>query len=327
MKSEIDQMTKYQGKYIFPRTEIIIYKPSFVVKSERISTTQELVELYYEGKLPKGYEIKLSSTYPKNKIPLKVLGLTENQDFYEVTAKFLGDNVKGYIDIRDIWQGRAHLVDSDNIDFLEIEWTSQYERFESFFRKFIKNERWRNMIEEQISKMRDSLTLCRGCIEIGTSVEFGPDVWWAKAKLTVEGKTELKPRYRDYEYNSLRINRESGTTDEIEIMKFIECNDDRMLYPVLFKVKYGSDDNYEFVDIPRNSMSSLSGYRGEEDIVFGDQYKTVLTINNYNQWLEVHKHFSDLLSTIAHQQEYIFPVLVDVLIDTVTYYPPSALRE
>ena len=324
LKSFVKPLANFDGKYIFPRTEILIYKQQFDLNTAKIQTIKDLVNRYNQGELAEDVILKLSSTYPKYEEPLKVAGITENYEFYLVSAKFLGDGVIGYVDIEDVLQRRAVVVDTNKITFLKTEWVSRFEKFRSFVSKIVKNEKLLEKIETAISNITDSMMLCRSSLELDAKGSLGADLWWVELSITVENKVELKPKYRDYEYSSIEISKGSDVSDTIEVMKYIRCDDDRMLFPVLIKIKILTEDKSDIIEAPRENFSKLSSYRAENDIVIGDQYKTILTIKNYNQWLELYKHLCQTLSTNVPNQQYVFPLLIDILIDSIAYYPQSS---
>ncbi|GAL28566.1 hypothetical protein JCM19239_5749 [Vibrio variabilis] len=85
LQDTLDSASMYEGEYVFPRTEIEIYKRA---------NLEQVIDYRSKGKTSRS-AVFMSSTNPKVNEKLKVIGMDPNQDFYIVTAEFLGENVKG----------------------------------------------------------------------------------------------------------------------------------------------------------------------------------------------------------------------------------------
>ena len=86
LQDESVPVAKFPGKNLFPRTQIEIYK----------YPDKEKIARYRRGELDKA-EIFLSSTYPKNREKLRVVGVDDELDFFIVEAEFLGPGIRGYV--------------------------------------------------------------------------------------------------------------------------------------------------------------------------------------------------------------------------------------
>jgi hypothetical protein len=328
LESETEKLLKYPGKWLFPRTKIFIYRIRSKVSyqennepRELVETTKELVNDFNEGKLTEKSLVELSSTYPKDKKPLKVNRLSENQDFYEVEAAFLGEGVRGYVLTEDVSKGKVVIINSNRIESYELNWNSFSEELKDFITKISPN------IAQKIDKLSELVTgleFCKTVFEVKVEGHVGADLWWTSAKMGVEGKLEIKPKNRTYRYSSADIRNGINKRMEIEIMKHIQCDEDRILWPILIKLNFG---NEIVLEIHRNNLTKLTGFRNFGDIIEKNQVGTLLTIKTYNQWLEAFQHFTKELKPWHGQIGGYLPIIADLLVDVMAFYPPSELRK
>lgn len=104
-------------------------------------------------------------------------------------------------------------------------------------------------------------------------------------------------------------------------MKTLSCDTESMLYPVILKVKQGS------LDLRRENVSKLGPiYRTKQDPVGEKQYETMLTIQSYGDWYSVYSHLDDNLSDWKSEFGDSYDVLLDTIIDSISYFPPSEKR-
>jgi hypothetical protein len=327
LESETEPLADYTGKYLFPRTQIFIYrilsKVSDTSTSDELTlvkTTKPLIDAYYRGELSEKSVVVLSSTYPKDKKPLRVNTLSENQDFYEVEAEFLGPGVKGYVLTDDIVSGKAVMVNPSHLQSYHRNWSARSEELKEFITRVSPK------IAEKIdnlSELSTGLEFCRTNFKVKFEGHIGVNLWWTSAKIGAEGELEIKPKYRTYRYSSVEIENGGHDTMNMEIIKHIECDDDRLLWPIV--VKLNIDDEI-ILEIHRNNLTSLQGFRNFGDITEKNQINTLLTIENYNGWLSAFQHFNTELKPWKGQIGDFLPVIIDILVDNLAFYPPSELR-
>lgn len=302
----------FPGEYLFPRTNIEIYKkPDF-----------DKVKAYKAGSLKKK-EIFMSSTYPKNKEKLQVVGMDDDQDFYIVKGAFLGVGVKGYVLADDIDSGKAAVIDAANASFVSRKMTNAGENIKQTLKSLLGNEVY-SELKESLNEYTQNIELeiCKIPINVTPYTEAKVGSWWITGGIKIEGKINIKAANRSYAHESHYIKLLSGNK-RLELVKHLTCDADSMLYPIMLKIKQG---NY-FISLRRDNFSSLgSVFRKKADAIADDQYKTILTIRNYGDWLVVYRHLDSTLSNWRGEYGENYDVFLDVLIDSIAYYPPSKKR-
>lgn len=311
LQTETRRLSDYQGEYIFPRTEVNIYKePSL-----------EKVTAYLAREIDKK-EIFLSSVAPKQRKQLKVDGITDDELFYRVSADFLG--IQGYFLVSDVQKGLAAIVDTDNVSFGSHAIRYRGDGFMKIMEALLPAEAYEDLqarakdvvsnIELSICKMPITLTFEAG-------VEF--DTWWVDAGVSADGQIEIKTAKRTYRYEEHDIdnNQSSGT---IKISKSIVCDDDGILYPKLVKFKFG-DDRFEMRREGFRSIKPL--LRTESDIAVNDSFSKILVIRGYLDWIRAYNHLDAMLQPHWAELDGHYAQVLDLLIDSISHYPSSEKRE
>ncbi|GAL28567.1 hypothetical protein JCM19239_5750 [Vibrio variabilis] len=165
-----------------------------------------------------------------------------------------------------------------------------------------------------------TLEMCKTPLSVAPSAELKANAWWINGSIKVEGKIMIKPENRSFSHESYIIARGNEHYD-IEFMKTLSCDTESMLYPVILKIRQGS------VELRRENFSKLGPiYRTKQDPVGKKQYETMLTIKSYGDWYSVYSHLDDNLSDWKAEFGDSYDVLLDILIDSISYFPPSEKR-
>jgi len=312
LEDTAEDFSKYPGEYLFPRTNIEIYKRPDLDK----------VNAYRSGTLSKK-EIFMSSTYPKNKEKLQIIGMGSDQDFYIVKGKFLGDGVKGYVFADDVDYGKATVVDAINTRFASRKTTNTGKDIKQVLKALLGNKVYLELeksLKEYTQNME--LEICKIPLDVTPYAEAKADSWWIAGGVKIDGKISIKAADRSYAHELHDIYLPSGNK-RIELVKHLTCDTDSMLYPIMLKIKQGD----HLVSLRRDNFSSLgSVFRKKTDASANNQYKTILTIKSYGDWLTVYRHLDGTLSNWRGEYGENYDVFLDVLIDSVAYYPPSKKR-
>jgi len=310
LQDETKQLSKYSGQYIFPRIEVNIYKKPLLDK----------VQLYLDNQI-KPKEIFLSSVSPKQKKQLKVLGITKDELFYEVTADFLG--TKGYFPISDVQNGFATIVDTQNISFNKHQINYRGEGFFKIMQTLLPEKAYNELeikAKDIISNIE--LSICKMPITLAfeAGVEF--DTWWVDAGVSTDGKIEIKTAKRTYRYEEHQIG-DNSLKDTIKISKSIICDDDGILYPAIIKFKFGQNK----FEIRRESFNDIKQLlRTKSDISINDSFSKVLKVNGYLDWIKAYNHLDKKLQPYWAILNTHYPQILDLLIDSVSHYPSSERR-
>ncbi|MCC4860981.1 hypothetical protein [Vibrio splendidus] len=311
LQDTLDSESMYQGEYVFPRTEIEIYKRA---------SLEQVTDYRSQGKTSRS-AVFMSSTNPKVNEKLKVIGMDPNQDFYIVTAKFLGENVKGFVFADDIDRGMAAVVDPRKVDFVD----RQIKQVSSDLKQIFKTLLSDKVYDEMSGYLEGfgqgaTLEMCKIPLSVTPSAELKANAWWINGSIKVEGKMMIKPENRSFSHESYTIARGNEHYD-IEFMKSLSCDTESMLYPVILKIKQGS------LELRRENFSNLGPiYRTKQDPAGEKQYETMLTIKSYGDWYSVYSHLDDNLSDWKAEFGDSYDVLLDILIDSISYFPPSEKR-
>ena len=302
----------FPGKHLFPRTQIEIYK----------KPNKQKIENYRKTSLNKK-EVFMSSTYPKAKEKLRVIGTDNEQDFYIVEANFLGENIKGYVYADDIEKGWGVIIDLNNLQLFD-RYSSGSDLDIKSTLKTLLGEKVYEELDKKLSEYTQniSLEICKIPITVTPYAEAKVDAWWISGGVKAEGKISIKTANRSYAYETYEIQQNSSKR-EIEIIKHIECDSEDMLYPLMVKVKY----NDEILSLPRDNFSLLGRLlRKKSDARNKDQYKKILTIRSYGDWLMAYSHVDSVFSDWKSAYGDTYSVLLDILVDSISYYPPSKKR-
>jgi len=312
LQNETSPVDNYQGKYIFARTEIEIYK----------HPDKTTVDKYKEKKVKRKI-IVMSSTSPKIKEKLEVVGIDVEQDFYIVKADFLGKGIKGYVSADDIDKGLAVVTDSANLEFFDRKISGDDLDIKAILEMFLGKKVYKEL-SEKLSEFTQNIEfeICKCHLTVQPYAEIKADTWWICGGVKVEGAISIKAANRSYAYETYTIHsRESENV--IDLIKHIECNSEDMLYPLIVKVKH---NNKELI-LPRDNFSGLGKLlRKKSDVRAKGQYKKILTIRNYGDWLTAYTHVDNIFSDWKSAYGDTYPVLIDILIDSISYYPPSKKR-
>jgi len=91
----------------------------------------------------------------------------------------------------------------------------------------------------------------------------------------------------------------------------------------MVKVKH---DN-AVVSLPRETFANLGRVlRRESDARANGQYRTMLTIRGYGDWMAAYRRIDEVFSDWGATYGDSYRVLLDILIDSISYYPPSKMR-
>ncbi|MGF1749529.1 hypothetical protein [Vibrio cionasavignyae] len=311
LKSTLVSSSSYIGEFVFPRTEIEIFK----------RPNLESVSDYRAGNSALRRTVFMSSTNPKVDEKLQVIGMDSEQDFYIVKAKFLGENVKGYVFADDIEQGMAAVINPQNAIFIDRVTNKKSNDLEDIFKSLLSEKIYKELSNYlQDNTNNTILELCRTPLSVTPSVELKANAWWINGAIKVESKILLKPQYRSFSYESYSIKKGDKQYD-IDFIKHLSCDTESMLYPVILKVKQGE------LELRRENFRALpSIFRNKEDFVGKNQYETILTINSYGDWYSVYRYLDNNLSNWRAIYGDSYYVLIDILIDSISYFPPSEKR-
>lgn len=312
LDSESETAVNYPGKYLFPRTEIEIYKRPNKTKVDK-----------YKNKLIEKNEVVMSSTYPKIKEKLHVIGMDKEQDFYTVKAEFLGEGRKGFIYADDIEKGDGIIIDSDKLEFFDRTSVGTKDSIKSTLKKLLGDKVYKEL-DERLSEYTQNVALeiCKIHLTVTPYAEVSADAWWISGGVRVEGEVSIKAANRSYVYETHEIIHGSAN-NEIELIKHIECDSEDMLYPIMAKVKYKD----EVLTLPRDNFSGLGKLlRKKSDPRNKGQYKKILTVRNYGDWIQAYQHVDSSFSDWKPAFGDTYSVLLDILVDSISYYPPSKKR-
>jgi len=311
LQESLSSSSLFNGEYLFPRTEIVIYK----------RPNLEKVTSYRNGDDTLKNDVFMSSTNPKITEKLKVIGMDSGQDFYIVKSNFLGEKVRGYVFADDIERGKAALVNPQETVFVDRKINQVSSNVKEIFNALLSDK-----VNKELDVILDDfahdaiLEVCKVPLSVTPSVEIKADTLWISGAVKIEGKIILKAKERSFSHESYTIvkgNRE----DKIEFMKHLTCDSESMLFPVVVKIKQGK------LVLRRDGFKNLGAiFRKKEDPIADQQFKTMLTIKSYGDWYSVFSHLDNNLQDWKAIYGDNYDVLIDILIDSISYFPPSQKR-